>query len=119
MLESENHLGYASFLKTGCRGHPCRRKRETHRGFHIKLSGFLYSRRCDPSSKRIRSRRKREVVPRHVVRREIFHLGGLLGERRSFPAGRSEIDDALDCSFVEPPEQRPEGHAHADFLERL
>ena len=23
------------FLITGCRGHPCRRKRETHRGFHI------------------------------------------------------------------------------------
>src|SRR5580704_18564436 len=23
-------------LDTGCRGHPCRRKRETHRGFHIK-----------------------------------------------------------------------------------
>src|ERR1700722_4949793 len=23
-----------AFLSTGCRGHPCRRKRETHRGFH-------------------------------------------------------------------------------------
>ena len=28
----------ASFLFTGCRGHPCRRKRETHRGFHFQLS---------------------------------------------------------------------------------
>jgi hypothetical protein len=27
-------------LVTGCRGHPCRRKRETHRGFHIHLPPF-------------------------------------------------------------------------------
>src|SRR6202453_1328090 len=26
---------HLSFLNTGCRGQPCRRKRETHRGFHI------------------------------------------------------------------------------------
>src|ERR1700686_5412270 len=24
-------------ISTGCRGHPCRRKRETHRGFHIQF----------------------------------------------------------------------------------
>src|SRR5580693_5249331 len=26
-----------SFLDTGCRGHPCPRKRETHGGFHIQI----------------------------------------------------------------------------------
>ncbi len=29
-------------LDTGCRGHPCRRKRETHRGFHIQLSDLPF-----------------------------------------------------------------------------
>ena len=29
-------------LNTGCRAQPCRRKRETHRGFHIKLSDFPF-----------------------------------------------------------------------------
>ena len=32
---SADRTDYSDF--TGCRGHPCRRKRETHRGFHIRL----------------------------------------------------------------------------------
>src|SRR3984893_10473685 len=34
---------FALFFFTGCRGHPCRRKRETHRGFHIQyVPLFMY-----------------------------------------------------------------------------
>ena len=30
------------FLNTGCRAQPCRRKRETHRGFHIQSVPFTH-----------------------------------------------------------------------------
>src|SRR5579862_33172 len=33
-------LDILRFPFTGCRGHPCRRKRETHRGFHYNYSAM-------------------------------------------------------------------------------
>ena len=39
-LSNRGEAPHLLFLNTGCRAQPWRRKRETHRGFHIKLSDF-------------------------------------------------------------------------------
>jgi hypothetical protein len=41
-LERNGVFDISRFPITGCRGHPCRRKRETHGGFHIQSNDFFY-----------------------------------------------------------------------------
>src|SRR5580700_2364720 len=39
-------------ISTGCRGHPCRRKHETHRGFHFNCSSLSLKLPMPPHSRR-------------------------------------------------------------------
>jgi hypothetical protein len=49
-----------ALMNTGCRGHPCPRKRETHGGFHIKSSEFF------PTSTPLRRARGSAPAPRRT-----------------------------------------------------
>ena len=48
-----------SFLNTGCRGHPCPRKRETHGGFHIQSSELSPANRIPSKCASLRGKMER------------------------------------------------------------
>src|SRR5271155_1998059 len=96
-------------LITGCRGHPCPRKRETRGGFHIKLSSVTCRRAAQQSISRHReengqvdrrSRDQRRVRMVGKIRRgvgEVLYIDEVEQERRADDRINRSEKFALQC----------------------